>query len=294
MRKFVIVSDSCCDLDKAEREKYSIEYIPMHFIFDENEYSADLDWGEFSVKEFYDLMRGGKRIRTAQVNAAEYKAAFEKYIDEGCDILSISCSSALSASVKASYLVRDELAAKYLEAKIICIDSLNSCHGLGLICIKAAELREEGKSIEEVAEWVEEHKLEMNQEAVADSLVYLKRAGRVSAAKAFFGGLLSVKPIIISAKDGNNLAVEKVKGRAASITRLAERVAERYKASSYQKLCFVHADDEEGVAALRAAVLERIPDKDVEIVTGYIGPIIGASVGPGTVAVYFWGKKVED
>ncbi len=294
MRNYVIVTDSCSDLDKGLREKYSIDYIPMHMMLDGNEYAADLDWGDFSFKEFYDILREGKRFTTAQINVAEYTAAFEKYINDGFDILSISCSSALSASVKESYAVRDALMAKYPEAKIVCIDSLNACFGLGMLCIRASEMRAEGKTIDEVAAWIEENKLRMNQECTVDSLVYFKRAGRVSAATAFFGGLLNIKPIIISSKEGHNLAVEKVKGRAAAISRLADRIAERYVSEPYGQLFVSHADSEADMKKLKDEILARIPDKDIPVYEGYIGPIIGATAGPGTIAAFFWGKEVTE
>ena len=294
MKKFVIVTDSCSDLDKALRERYSIDYIPMHMTLDGKDYPADLDWGDFSFEEFYKLLREGKRFTTAQINVAEYRAAFEKYVNDGYDVLSISCSSALSASVKESYIVRDELMAKYPDAKIVCIDSLNACSGVGMMCVRAAEMRDEGKTIDEIAEWLEANKLRMNQECSVDSLVYFKRAGRVSAATAFFGGLLNIKPIVISSKDGHNLAVEKVKGRAAAISRLADRVAERYVSEPFGQLFLSHADCEADMKKLKDEILARIPDQDILVHEGYIGPIIGATAGPGTVAAFFWGKEVTD
>ena len=294
MRNYVIVTDSSSDLDKELRERYGIDYIPMHMMLEGKDYPADLDWGDFSVKEFYGILKDGKRFLTAQINVAEYTEAFEKYILAGYDVLSISCSSALSASVKESYAVRDALMAKYPEAKIVCIDSLNACSGLGMMCIRASEMRAEGKSIDEVAAWIETNKLRMNQECSVDSLVYFKRAGRVSAATAFFGGLLNVKPIIISSKEGHNLAVEKVKGRANAINRLADRIAERYVSEPFGQLFVSHADCEEDMKKLKEAILERIPDKNIPVHEGFIGPIIGATAGPGTVAAFFWGKEVTD
>lgn len=292
MKKFVIISDSCSDLDKSLREKYDIDYIPMHFSYDGKEFKADLDYKEISFTEFYDLMREGKRIKTAQINANEYLSVFEKYVKEGYDVLSLSCSSALSHSVDESFKARDELIKKYPESKIICVDTLNACFGLGLLCIRASELRAEGKSIEETAKWIEENKKTVNQECTVDTLKYLKQAGRVSAASAFFGGLLSVKPIIISDVTGINAAVEKVKGRNNSIDRLVERVKDEYRSCPYQKVRVVHADGESDAKILMERVKDAIPDKDVEITLGYIGPIVGATVGPKTIAVYFYGKEV--
>lgn len=292
MRKFVILTDSSSDLDRKTREEFDIDYIHMHVILDGTDYPADLDWGTFSVKEFYGLLREGKRFTTAQINAAEYTEAFEKYLKEGYDILSITLSGGLSASVSESRIARDELLKKYPEAKIVCIDSLNACSGVGMMCIRASEMRSEGKSIEEIAEWLEANKLRMNQECSVDSLVYFKRAGRVSATTAFFGGLLNIKPIVISSKEGHNLAVEKVKGRANAIVRLAERIAETYVSEPFARLFVSHADCEEDMKKLKEEILKRIPDKDIPVHEGFIGPIIGATAGPGTIAAFVWGKEV--
>ena len=291
MKKFIIITDSCSDLEKKYRDQYDIQYIPNTYSFNGREVSADLDWKEVSEKEFYDLMRDGIRILTAQVTAAKYREAFENAIKEGYDVLSISCSSALSSGVKSSYIIRDELLAKYPEAKIICIDSLMSCSGLGLLCMRASELRSEGKTIEEVAKWVEDNKLNMHQEAVADKLIYLKRAGRVSAASAFFGGLLNIKPLIISDVRGRNAAVEKVKGKKAAFERIAERIKERIVDVPYQRIFIGHADYEEGALELKQVILDRLGNPSIDIHVCYIGPMVGASVGPGTIGVYFYGTE---
>ena len=291
MKKFVIVTDSCSDLTRDYREKYDIDYIPMRIIFNGKDIEANLDWEEISYRDFYDLMRNGTRITTAQITTAVYLSAFEKYIKEGYDILSISCSSALSASIHASEAARDELLAKYPESKIICIDSLTAVAALGMLCIRASELRAQGKTIEETAEWVLANRNFVNQECTAESLTYLKRAGRVSAASAFFGGLLSVKPIIISDVNGMNAAVEKVKGRKNSIDRIIERFKDEYLELDYQKVFVVHADCEVEGEAIKKRVEEIVGDK-VEVNLGVIGPIIGASVGPGAVAIFFFGKEI--
>jgi len=291
MGKYVIVTDSCSDLGKDLRDKYDLEYIPMHFTIDGIDYPADLDWQKMSAKDFYDSMRNGKRAYTAQVNPSEYLEAFEGYIKDGFDILSISCSSALSASVKASYTVRDELLAKYPDKKIICIDSLMSCAGLSMLCIRASELRKAGKTIEETAKWIEENKLTVHQFATTEKLSYLKQAGRVKAASAFFGGLLNIKPIIISDAKGQNTAVEKVKGRTTSIERIASLALENYKDVPYQRIFISHADCYDDAIKLKDAVLKKL-GVDIEADISIIGPTVGASVGPGTISVYFYGKEV--
>jgi len=291
MKKFVIITDSCSDLEKDLREKYDIIYVPNTYSYDGKTFDANLDFEGASVKEYYDIMRNGTRIITSQVNATHFRKAFEKAILEGYDILSLSASSALSSSIKASYVVRDELLEKYPDAKIICIDTLRSCSGQGLLCIRASELRSEGKTIEEVSEWIEKNKLTMHQEATTNKLIYLKQAGRISATSAFFGGLLNIKPLIISDIHGKNVAVEKVKGRRASFVRIAERIKERIIDVPYQKIFIGHADCLEDALEMKEILENTIELSNIDVHITYIGQIIGASVGPGMIGVYYYGVE---
>ena len=294
MRKYIIVTDSCCDLTKEERREYDIEYIPMYCVYNGESHYADLDWTDEERENFYQMMKDGVRITTAQITQPEYEAYFEEKLKAGYDILYISCSSALTASVDASRRAGEGLLVNYPEAKVRTVDSLNACRGLGMLCLTASEMRAEGKSLDEVADWLEEHKLEANQECTPEKLTYLKQAGRVSAASAFFGALLSIKPIIVSDKKGRNLAVEKVKGRRNSLIRLVERMQERYIDVPYQKVSILHAVCPEDAEFLRQEVVARFPQLEGKITMSWIGPIIGATCGPGIVALYFFGKKVED
>ncbi|MGN1099079.1 MAG: DegV family protein [Christensenellales bacterium] len=292
MKDYVIVSDSCCDLEKALRDKYSIEYIPMSFTVGEKKYPASLDWEQIPAKQFYDTIRGGTRIITSQVTSSQFYDSFKSYLDEGKDVLYVSCSSALSGSYEASLDAAEKLSALYPDSNIICVDGLNSCYGLGMLCISASELRGAGKSIDEVAEWVRENRFYVNQECCVDKLTYLKMAGRVSASSAFFGGLLNIKPILISDAKGQNVAIEKVKGKKNALKRTAERIAESYKSLPYQHVFISHSDCAEEAEEFKNIVSDALPDKDIDIHIGYIGPIVGASVGPGTVAVFCYGEKV--
>ncbi len=292
MKKFVIITDSCSDLSKEMREKYNIDYVPMHFSYDEKDVVASLDFEEISVTDFYNMMRKGTRFITSQVNAIDYKDKFEFYINKGYDILSISCAAPLSSSVKSSYVVRDDLLSKYPDSKIICIDSINSCSGLALLCIMASRLRDEGKSIDEVAQWIMDNKIKVNQEATVDKLSYLKQAGRISSASAFFGGLLNVKPIIISDVNGNNASIEKLKGKKVAFDRIIERIVDEYDPSICKDIIIAHADNIEDANELKRLLLIKLPNVENYITINYIGPIVGASVGPGTVGIYCMGKEV--
>lgn len=293
MRKFVILADSCCDLDKELREKYDVEYIMMHVSFNGKTIGADIDFNEVSYKDYYNVMREGNRIMTAQITAIEYKAVFEKHLKQGHDVLYIGCSSALSSSIKASYVARDEVLKDFPDAKIICIDALNSCMGQGMLCMVASELRAQGKTIEETAEWVLENRKYVHQDATVEKLTWLKMAGRVSAASAFFGGIFNVKPIIISDAIGANVAVEKVKGRKVSFQRIAERFKERFVNYPHQRIYLLHGDCEDDANELAQIIKGVLPDecKDMPVNVMKLGPIIGASCGPGTLGLYYFGTE---
>lgn len=290
MKEFKIITDSCSDLTTELRSRYDIDYVQMNVVVKGKEIQANLDWANFSPKEIYDVMRGGERITTTQVPTEEYLTVFEKYLAEGKDVLYVACSSALSGSVNTSVVVAKELMQKYPDAKICCVDTLNSCYGEGILAMKAAQMKAEGKSIDEVVAWLEENKLKSNQVAAIENLDYLKRAGRVKASTAFFGNLFGVKPMLISDANGNNYAIKKVKGRKSSMLELVQMCKDSIIDAENQTIYLVHADCEEDAMALKALVEEQIPCK--EIYVSYIGPIIGASVGPGTMALYFMGKEV--
>lgn len=292
MRPIKIVTDSCSDLTKELRDKYSIEYVKMNTVHNEKETPASLDWEYYSPSELYDIMRGGERVTTTQVPAQEFTEKFTKLAEEGFDVIYIACSGVLSGSVNTGIMVAKDICEKYPEAKIVCIDSKMSCMGEGFIAIKAAELAQEGKTLDEVVAYIEENKLRMNQFATVNTLDYLKRAGRVKASSAFFGNLFGVKPVIISDVNGQNTAIKKVKGRLASMDEIVNLLAEAMQGEEDRRVFVGHADcPQEEVDYLVNKVKEVIGTE--EIIVSFIGPIIGASIGPGAVVVYGWGKKVE-
>jgi len=290
-KPFVLLSDSTSDLSKEQRDKYDVDYVKMNYVVDEKEYPASLDWESHSAKEFYDLMRDGKRITTTQVSQLSYVEAFESALKQGKDVLYISCSSALSGSVNIAKVVARELEEKYPDNKIYCVDSLCSTLGQAMIVLKAAVMRDEGKSASEIADFINDNKLHFNQFGTVASLEYLRRAGRVKASKAFFGNLFGVKPIIISDKIGQNYALKKVKGRTNSYIEIANMVKECVDGYDTEYLFIGHADCIEDAEALKEEILKVVPFKNTII--GTIGPIVGASVGPGTVSAFCYGKEVE-
>lgn len=293
-REFVIVVDSCADLNTQLRQQHGIEYVKMGLVkklkTGDEEIAASLDWDLYTNKELNDWQRAGMIIKTTQVTHQEYQTMFNKIIEAGKDVLYIACSSALSGSYNYSLIVKDEVLECHPEAKIICIDSLCSCMGQGTMALDAAKMKEEGKTIEEVAAYIEENKLCYHQIATVESLDYLKRAGRVKATSAFFGNIFQVKPIIISDAHGNNYAIKKIKGRKSSIAELVRMLKEIIIEPENQTVWVVHADCLTDAEYLKDLVEKEINPKEVKI--EYLGPIISVSTGPGTIAVYAKGTKV--
>ncbi len=292
MKKFVIVSDSGCALDKNLRAEYDVEYIPMYVSYDGHSIPADLDWEVVSPKEYYDTLRAGKRIFTSQVPVSAYLEQFEKYVKAGYDVLSITCSSGLSASVKASQVAREEILGRYPEAKIFCVDALNSGFGEGILCVLASRLRAAGKTIEEIAATLDTMKMNVHQFGTVDDLKYLKMAGRISAGKAMVGALLNVKPIIVSNRQGENVSAEKVKGRQNSIQMMAQRVAETYTGEWVEEIFIAQAECLEDAEKLQKCILERLPNVKTGIYQ--LDPILSASCGPKTLAVHCVGGPKPD
>jgi DegV family protein with EDD domain len=292
MRDYCIITDSSCDLDTATREELNIDYIKMILQYDDKETVCDLDWKEFSAKQFYDRMRAGTCFKTTQINEEAYITAFTPYLEKGWDILSLSCSSGLSGSVNSSLLARKTLLEKYPGAKIFCIDSLKGSYGLGLLAMGAAGLRKEGKSAEETARWAEDVKLQVNQVGTVDDMVYLKRAGRVTGTAALMCGILNIKPLIVVNSLGQNETVAKIRGRKASLAAIINKVEVTIKNPGEQTVGIVHADCLDDALELKQSLLKTVGCKDVRI--NYVGPIIGATVGPGMLGVYYFGYRVPD
>ena len=297
MNKFAIIGDSTCDLTTEQRKAHNIDYARMLVSWTDKdkklqERHADLDWKEYSVKEYYDILRDGYRIITSQVTEQEYDEVFGRHLKAGEDILYIACSSGLSASLKlAERLWNEKYSKQYPNQRLIIVDSLLSAMGQGLMLLYAAEQRDKGASMDDIAKFLEENKLKYNQAATVESLEYLKRAGRVKASAAFFGNIFGVKPMLISDAKGVNYAIEKVKGRRNALIRLAEMIRDTVE-NAEDQVCYVeHADaKQEDVDLVVAKIKEMCNFK--EIVVQYLGPIIGCSTGPGTFGIYYFGKEV--
>ena len=294
MGKYAIITDSACDLSKAYRKENNIDYAKTTYSYEENgklhELAADLDWESISCKDFYDVLRRGIRIFTAQVTAQEYLDVFLPHLQKGEDILYVACSSGLSASLKAAQLLAEnELKEQFPDRKIIVVDTLRAGMAQGSIVMLAVDLMKQGKSIEENAAILEQEKTSYKEVGIPESLSYLRRAGRVKASAAFFGNIISLKPILVFDEKGSNIAVEKAIGKKKAFNRMAEMIRDDIVDPENQEIYLMNADcNNEDVEYFKNAILKQVKVKDIVVET--LGPVIGASSGPGTIIVNYKGK----
>ena len=290
MANVQILTDSCSDMPRDLRERYGIDYCKMMTVYRGEETPASLDWENYSPKELYDIMRGGERVLTTQVPPEEFRQVFSRYLKDGKDIVYVGCCVKQSSSVNTAQVVAKELLAQYPARTIEVVDSLNASMGEGMVAMKAAELRDQGLSAAEIAEKTRAIRNNVREYVTVHSLDALKRAGRVKASAAFFGNLFGVKPIIISDAEGTQAGFKKVKGRETSIREIVNLLKETILEPEKQTIYVLHADSGEDAEKLRKTVLDQIPAKDVYV--SYIGPIIGASIGPDALAIFGFGEEV--
>lgn len=286
MRDYVITVNSTVDLPKEWLEERHVPVVPLRYTIDGSTYT---DMEGLSAKEFFAKLREGKMSVTSQVNPEEAVEALEPYVKEGKDILHLGFSSGLSGTLNSMRIAGQMLEEKYPEAKIIVIDTLCACLGEGLLLHKALQIKEQGKTIEETAQWVEENKLHVCHNVTVDDLNHLHRGGRVSKTTAVIGTLVQIKPIIHMDNDGKLQVIGKERGRKKSLNKIVDMAVERSKGWDNDIVMITHGDclgDAEYVAKL---VREKMGVDNILI--NNIGTVIGSHTGPGVVAVFCMGEK---
>lgn len=289
MNEYVIVTDSTSDLSVEIIAQYGIEVIPMELIIDNQVYLHYPDARNLSFKDFYNRIRKGEVAKTSQINTQTYLEIFERLLSSGRDVLYIAFSSGLSGSYQNACVVAAELRNKYPERKLIVVDSLSASAGEGYLVYHAALQKDQGKTIEEAAEWVENNKLRLNHWFVVDDLMHLKRGGRISQTAAIAGSILEIKPVLNFDNEGKIIARDKVRSRRKALKELVAKMKQNFQGTSENVIFISHADCEEDAQTVASLVQETFGTK--EIVITYIGPIIGAHVGTGTVALFYFGDK---
>jgi DegV family protein with EDD domain len=247
-----------------------------------------IDSVDEGIKEFYDGLRAGDIATTSAVNPQGWKEVMEPVLAAGKDALVLTFSSGLSTTYQSAVIAAEELTEQYPDRKACVVDSLCASLGEGLLLHYACRKRDEGLSLDELVAWVEENKLHLCHWVTVDDLSHLKRGGRISATTALVGTMLNIKPIIHVDDEGHLINVGKCRGRKAATDFIAAKVSELGEGFDNSMVFVAHGDCPEDAAALEKILKEKHGVK--EVVTGYVGPVIGAHTGPGVLVVFFMGK----
>ena len=281
---FQIITDSCCDLNQEQYHSWNVKCVPLTVTYNGESYRNFSE--DAAVKAFYDQLRAGITATTSAANPDDWANEMKASLEAGMDVLALCFSSGLSTTYQSAVIAAKELQEYYPERKILVCDTLCAALGQGLLVHYACRLRDEGKTIEEVTAWVEENKLNICHWVTVDDLNHLKRGGRISATTAIVGGMLNIKPIIYVDNDGHLINTAKVRGRKAAMEYLTKKLRET--ATDLDTVFIAHGDCPQDAAALEMLVKEAGAKN---VLTGYVGPVIGAHTGPGVLVVFFLGKN---
>lgn len=291
MSDFVLSCCSTADMSKDYFINRDIHYICFHYYLDGKEYLDDL--GEsMDIMDFYKKMQEGADTKTAQINANEFIAYFEPFLKEGKDILHLTLSSGITGVYNSAVIAKDTLMDLYPERKIVIVDSLAASSGFGLLMDKLADLRDEGKSLDEVCAFAEAHKKEVNHWFFSTDLTFYIKGGRVSKTAGFVGGLLNICPLLNVDEEGKLIPRKKIRTKKKVIAELVHQMELLAQDGlAYSDKCFLsHSACYEDALEVAKKIEERFPKLKGKVEIQNIGTTIGSHTGPGTVALFFWGK----
>lgn len=292
MDKYSLSCGSTADLTKEQMKERNIRYVCFHFFLDNQEYSDDM--GEMvSSDELYEKMINGAKTKTAQVPFSEYMAYFEQILQEGQDILHIEFSSGLSGSYNTACLAAAELLEKYPNRKIYVIDSLAASSGYGLIMETLADMRDEGKSMEKLRDWIENNKLRMHHLFFSTDLTFYIRGGRISKTAGKVGTMLNICPFLYMDENGTLKLCQKMHGKKKAIEHMLKMMEEYAKDGLfYHGKCYIcHSACLEDAEIVAGMVEQKFPHLQGKVNIYPIGATIGSHTGPGTLALFFWGDR---
>ncbi len=284
---YVIYTDSACDIDPALLNEWGCEFCNMTFMFNDSE--KIYDNFELDAKDFYQRMRDGKIAKTSAINTDTFISLFEAQLKQGNDILYLGFSSGLSGTYNCARIAATELSEKYPERKIYAIDTLSASAGFGLLLYLTVQQKKNGATIDEAAAFAKNTRLHLCHWFTVDDLVYLKRGGRISATTALVGGILGIKPVLHMDDAGHLISMEKVRGRKAALKSMADKYTQLALTPDTGTVFISHGDCIEDAKAL-ADMIKEAHGVEVQLIT-YVGPVIGAHSGPGTLALFFLGKE---
>ncbi len=292
MKKFILSCCSTADLSKEHFRERAISYICFHYELDGKEYKDDL--GEsMSFEAFYRAMQNGADTKTSQVNVAEYAEYFESFLKEGYDILHVSLSSGISGSYNSANIAKEILEEKYPDKKIYIVDSLAASSGYGLLMDRLADLRDEGKTAEEVYTWVNENKLKLHHWFFSSDLTFFIKGGRVSKTSGMVAGVLNICPLLNMDKLGKLIPYAKIRTKRKVIETIVKKMEDHAENGlNYSGKCYMsHSACYEDAKAAADLIESRFSKLNGKVLINDVGTTIGSHTGPGTVALFFWGNK---
>ena len=289
MSQYIIMTDSSCDLPAGLAAELDLEVLPLSVLIDGKSYVNYLDERDITFADCYAALRAGRNATTSAVNVEAFVQAMEPHLQAGEDILYLGFSSALSGTYNAGAVAAQQLAEKYPERKLYAVDTLSASMGQGLLVYLTVQQKRAGATIEQARDYAEAQKLHLCHWFTVDDLNHLHRGGRVSATSAVLGTVLNIKPVLHMDNEGRLIFMEKVRGRRNSIKRMLEKMRETAIEPEKQIVFMSHGDCLEDAEYLAGRIREEWGVKDVVI--NYVGPVIGAHSGPGTLALFFLGTE---
>ena len=288
MKNFTIITDTCCDLPTTYIEGLKIPYISLTYHYNDIERLDDFGT-TYPLQNFYNDMRAGEVPKTSQPSSHSFYDAFKAILDDGKDVIYIGASSGLSGIINGANIAKNMLEEEYPNSKIYVVDILTASLGQGVMVLNALDMQRQGSTAEDIVNYLENIKQNLNTYMIVDDINHLKRGGRISAASAFVGTLLNIKPFLTISNLGSVLPLDKIRGRKRAVNALFEKVIQKIEKPEEQMLGISHGDCLDDALALRDLILSKIKVKDVII--SYVGPVVGCYGGPGALSVSFLGKE---
>ncbi len=282
---FQIITDSCCDFPTPMYGQLGLTFVPLTVEFRGNTFD---DKNDDTLKDMYQGLRAGEVAKTSAVNPSRWSQVMEKALAAGKDVLVLAFSSGLSTTYQSAVIAAEELKDAYPDRKIQVIDTLCASMGQGLLVWYACKKRDEGLSLDEVAQWVLDNRLHLCHWFTVDDLMYLKRGGRISAATALVGTMLQIKPLLHVDDEGHLINMTKTRGRKAAIDAMVKKAQELGAGYDNSTMFISHGDCLSDAEYLSRQLKEKCGVKDVVI--SYVGAVIGSHSGPGTLALFFLGS----
>lgn len=286
MAEYTLITDSTCDLDAGLYEKMGVRVITMHYTVDAREYVDD---GTNDSHAFYEMLHNGATASTMQINAQTYLDIFEEELSKGRDVIYLCFASVLSGSYGNACYAAKECGEKWPERRVVVIDSKSECGGEGLLAYHAAEQKKAGLDFDALAAWIQDAIQRHCHYFTVSDLNHLYRGGRVSRGAAVMGTLVGIKPVMYTNSRGELCVGAKVRGRMQAVRMLADKVAAKITEPEKQLVFINHADCMEDAQRLADDIRSRVHPAEIRILN--LGPVIGAHVGPGCLAVFFVGDN---